>query len=71
MDIKKYRKKHGIRQDQFWNPVGVNQSAGSRYECGRRIPAPVALLLDLTYGDRRRREKILAALDAARYGLGA
>ena len=69
MDVKEYRKKHGLRQDHFWNPIGVTQSAGSRYEGNRRIPAPVQLLLDLTYGDSRKRMKMRAILDAARHGL--
>lgn len=36
-----------LRQNQaeFWGPIGVTQSGGSRYEAGRRISTPVALLL--------------------------
>lgn len=43
------RKKLGISQAQFWNPLGVTQSGGSRYESGRSIPAPVRKLLYLFY----------------------
>lgn len=35
------RQKLGMTQAQFWNQFGTTQSGGSRYEAGRRIPAPV------------------------------
>ena len=44
------RKKLGLTQEQFWKPVGVTQSGGSRYENGRDIPLPVQQLIELRYG---------------------
>lgn len=34
-------KKLGLNQSQFWQPFGVTQSGGSRYETNRNSPAPV------------------------------
>lgn len=42
-----YRKKLGLNQSAFWSGLGVTQSGGSRYESGRGLPKPVALLLTL------------------------
>lgn len=39
------RKKLGINQGDFWKRFGVTQSGGSRYESGRNIPKPLAILL--------------------------
>lgn len=44
------RKKLGLNQSEFWGPLGVTQSGGSRYESGRHLPTPVKLLLNLAYG---------------------
>ena len=46
-DIPGYRRKLGLNQAQFWAPLGVTQSGGSRYESGRNLPKPVAALLML------------------------
>lgn len=43
------RNKLGLNQSQFWNKLGVTQSGGSRYEGGRKIPAPVKKLLYVVY----------------------
>lgn len=43
------RQLRGLTQDQFWKPLGVTQSAGSRYESGRGIPAPVRELVRLAH----------------------
>ena len=45
--IADYRKKLGVNQQTFWSPLGVTQSGGSRYESGRNLPKPVALLVML------------------------
>ena len=45
--IADYRKKLGVNQQIFWSPLGVTQSGGSRYESGRNLPKPVALLVML------------------------
>lgn len=41
------RKKQGFNQLDFWKRYGVTQSGGSRYESGRNIPKPLAVLLSL------------------------
>jgi len=45
----KHRNMVGMNQAEFWSPLGVTQSGGSRYESGRNIPAPVQRLYFLTY----------------------
>lgn len=52
-DVRALRKKTGRNQMQFWGPLGVTQSGGSRYESGRAIPAPVKKLLVIAYGTDR------------------
>ena len=47
--LSKLRKKLGMNQQQFWSPLGVTQSGGSRYESGRNMPKPVRLLVYLFY----------------------
>jgi len=39
------RKKENLNQKDFWTRYGVTQSGGSRYESGRNIPKPLAILL--------------------------
>jgi len=46
-NLVEYRKKLGLNQSDFWSGLGVTQSGGSRYESGRSLPKPVALLLTL------------------------
>lgn len=46
-NIADYRRKLGVNQQTFWSGLGVTQSGGSRYESGRNLPRPVALLLTL------------------------
>ncbi len=43
------RRKRGLNQQQFWPSIGVTQSGGSRYESGRRMPAPVRELLRIVH----------------------
>jgi predicted transcriptional regulator len=43
------RKRLGLNQADFWSPVGVTQSGGSRYESGRALPKPVRELVRLVY----------------------
>ena len=47
LNLTEYRKKLGLNQGDFWRELGVTQSGGSRYENGRNLPKPVALLLTL------------------------
>lgn len=44
-DLAVYRKSRGESQTEFWSRFGVTQSGGSRYESGRELPAPVAILV--------------------------
>ena len=44
-DLAAYRKSLGENQSEFWSRFGVTQSGGSRYESGRALPKPVAVLL--------------------------
>jgi hypothetical protein len=46
-NIQDDRVKTGVNQKDFWAPYGVTQSGGSRYESGRNIPKPLAILLYL------------------------
>lgn len=50
--ITQLRKALNLNQAHFWVPLGVTQSAGSRYEQeSRMLPQPVATLIELMYGD--------------------
>lgn len=44
-DLRAYRVSRNENQTEFWGRFGVTQSAGSRYESGREVPAPLALLV--------------------------
>ena len=44
-DIAEIRKKQNLNQTEFGTRFGVTQSGGSRYESGRNIPKPLAILL--------------------------
>ncbi|GAA5172355.1 helix-turn-helix transcriptional regulator [Viridibacterium curvum] len=46
-NIKGFRAESGLNQADFWIPLGCTQSAGSRFENGRKIPTPTAILLVL------------------------
>lgn len=48
-DYKTLRVKLRLNQSQFWSRLGVTQSGGSRYESGRAVPKPVAVLAHLVY----------------------
>ena len=56
------RKKANLNQSEFWSPIGVTQSGGSRYESGRNIPRPVQMLLRIAYGTKAQAAKQLEAL---------
>lgn len=43
------RQGRSMNQAQFWGPLGVTQSGGSRYETGRKLPRTVELLVRMTY----------------------
>ena len=56
------RQKTGLNQTQFWQRVGLGQSAGSRYESGRNIPRPVQMLLRIAYGTAAQSARQIRAL---------
>ena len=56
------RQKAGTNQTQFWQRVGIGQSAGSRYESGRNIPRPVQMLLRIAYGTTAQSARQIRAL---------
>ncbi len=62
VDIVERRKKLGLTQSAFWVRVGITQSGGSRYESGRDIPPPVALLLQVAYGTERQALALVAQM---------
>lgn len=47
--VKAFRKALKLNQSEFWKPLGVGQSLGSRYEHGRRIPNPTRILMTIVY----------------------
>lgn len=56
------RKKNYLNQHDFWTRIGVTQSGGSRYECGRNIPKPVQHLITIAYGDEAEAKALFASL---------
>lgn len=67
IDPKNVRKRLAMNQQDFWGRIGVAQSAGSRYESGRRMPKPVQELLRVVHLERidlsRVRARDMAILD--------
>ena len=58
IDAREIRRKLGMNQQQFWSPLGVTQSGGSRYESGRNMPRPVQQLLRLVHVEQIDIQKI-------------
>lgn len=50
-DLRGVRESLGLTQGEFWNPVYVQQTTGSRYENSRDVPQPVAELLRIRYSE--------------------
>lgn len=46
---RKIRAATGLNQSEFWRQIFVNQTAASRYESGRPMPAPTAELFRLVH----------------------
>lgn len=44
-NLRAYRESLGETQAQFWGRFGITQSGGSRYEAGKRVPVPTAVLI--------------------------
>lgn len=49
VDIKQLRKALSLSQQDFWSGICVTQSAGSRYESGRSVPACTEILIRSLY----------------------
>ena len=64
-DIAAFRKKSSLNQAEFWGPLGITQSGGSRYESGRKIPKPVMALVVLRMGTKPQKKAALRALQIA------
>jgi transcriptional regulator with XRE-family HTH domain len=61
-NVRALRHKLGLTQTEFWIPMGVTQSAGSRYETGRRAPTTVRTLIAITHGPIREARAIVMLL---------
>jgi len=58
------RRLRGENQCQFWQRFGITQSGGSRYEAGRGLPTPTALLLHFYASGKINDDDLQAALAA-------
>lgn len=61
-DARDLRQKMGRNQLEFWKPLGVTQSGGSRYESGRDMPRPVQMLLHLAYAPEKQAKAMMEYL---------
>ncbi len=59
-DLTGARNALGLNQRDYWERYGITQSSGSRYESGRAVPRPLAMLLRL-HNDGKISDKDLAA----------
>lgn len=67
-EIGTYRRANRLNQSQFWSRFGVTQSGGSRYESGRNLPRPVAMLVWLREKGRITDQDLEEALKAIKKG---
>jgi hypothetical protein len=63
-DLAGLRRSYGENQETFWRRFGVTQSGGSRYESGRNIPTPIAILVGLWASGQINDETLLQARKA-------
>jgi transcriptional regulator with XRE-family HTH domain len=63
-EIRDRRKKSGLTQTAFWKQFHTTQTAGSRYESGDTIPAPVQLLLNIAINTEKQSAACVDALRA-------
>lgn len=64
--IQEQRKQSGLNQSAFWSRFGVTQSGGSRYESGRNVPIPTAMLIWLRESGRIGDQDLADALKAVK-----
>lgn len=62
MNPKEIRLKRRLNQTEFWTPLGVSQSSGSRFEAGRPLPKTILTLLLIAYGTKQEADHIVKAL---------
>jgi hypothetical protein len=62
--LRDLRKRHRLNQYDFWSRFGVTQSGGSRYETGRAIPKPLALLIHFWHSGKITDEDLAQAAKA-------
>ncbi len=62
-NVRNIRQSTGLNQSVFWSKFGVTQSAGSRYESDRSLPAPLKLLMQ-AWLDKVIDDEMLAKLAA-------
>lgn len=55
-----------MNQTAYWQRFGVTQSGGSRYESGRLIPLPTAMLIWLRESGRLDEKDLAEALKATK-----
>lgn len=58
------RRKLDMNQSEFWSRYGVTQSGGSRYESGRNMPLPTAILIYLRETGQLTDDQLAAAKKA-------
>jgi DNA-binding transcriptional regulator YiaG len=58
-EIRAFRKKMQMNQQEFWGKVCVTQSGGSRYENQRDIPLATKVLLHLVYVEKQDISKVI------------
>jgi hypothetical protein len=46
---KALREQVGLTQRAFWEPLGITQSGGCRYEAGHPVPRPIRILVFANY----------------------
>jgi transcriptional regulator with XRE-family HTH domain len=63
-NIQEHRRKLGMNQSEFWSRYGVTQSGGSRYESGRNMPLPTAILIYLRETGQLTDDQLAAAKKA-------
>ena len=63
MNTAAMRKSRKLSQAKFWNRVGITQTTGCRYENAKlELPAPIAVLLTIAYGNLREARRTVDAL---------
>lgn len=63
-NIQEHRHGLAMNQSAFWSRYGVTQSGGSRYESGRNMPMPTAILIYLRETGQLTDDQLTAAKKA-------